>query len=958
VAPPRIPRQLGQPHNRQSLFRYLFPHVRQSVRERISDFKHETLPYYKVRAQSRIYNYLVKKSVKRREKRVAGTRIVDILRRRGGTVFGRLKNNAIGDRIRQRLTMSGFQNLDDGEAASRERSGRRRQLAGYLKAANEVRRSYQASYSEKWNADKSMADEDMKGIPGSFPDVAIVSYKDEQLVLFPSYAKHHVKTPPDMEARRKEREKESSGSDSDSDAEKEAEYWAREWQKYEDDHAVVDVDVRGWIYTPHTGPMSRKMRVMLGLVRQLSGVPAPKVGSRDNSPDSNPNSLAARHKEREQMREEEKIAAEAEKILSQGEAEQAAAARGKYSEVPRPAAEMQHVYGEEPTPGSNRPGTLNKRASWTQPADMSPAELLQANTHLMARIAPFLTNPMVSSPVTVFFYDENQSVSRTVTTNEAGHFNLRAPLEFIPTHVRVLASEHLSATEEVKITASQGVSLITDIDDTIKHSSIGSGAREIFRNAFIRDLGDLTIDGVKEWYNTMYDMGVGIHYVSNSPWQLFPILVSFFGQAGLPPGSYHLKQYSGMLQGIFEPVAERKKVTLERILRDFPERKFVLVGDSGEADLEVYTDVVLAHPGRILAIYIRDVTTPEGAGFFDSAMGPLASGPRPGSALSSKIPGHNNGDDSDNLANRPQLPQRPASEVVSQTSDGPTMGTLIDFGQEDEPSSVHKSHRTVLPRSISSDDTILSPGRTPSSGNTRKAPPARPAKPQALRGNASTMTLPEELTKSNHNSGPPKPPAPRRGTGGGDLAKTLSKQSSSASLKSVDSGHGYMDSARSKIAAAYNSLPEVRSHLPLSRSRKDSDAPSINTTESSMPQPLQRAGNAAGNAAAGAAGFVTSKIPSVMDKGNITDSDDESTPSPNIPVNKKLDLWKRRYKRSKDILDAKGVTLRTWRVGQDVCIDSVQLVEKTLREMGVEGYGPAGKTGKGGGEVKVKDVKK
>jgi phosphatidate phosphatase APP1 len=137
-------------------------------------------------------------------------------------------------------------------------------------------------------------------------------------------------------------------------------------------------------------------------------------------------------------------------------------------------------------------------------------------------------------------------------------------------------------------------------------------------------LKDLTIDGVKEWYNTMYDMGVGIHYVSNSPWQLFPVLVSFFQVAGLPPGSYHLKQYSGMLQGIFEPVAERKKGTLEKIMKDFPERKFVLIGDSGEADLEVYTDVVLANPGKVLAIFIRDVTTPENHGFFDSAMGPLS----------------------------------------------------------------------------------------------------------------------------------------------------------------------------------------------------------------------------------------------------------------------------------------------------------------------------------------------
>ena len=73
-----------------------------------------------------------------------------------------------------------------------------------------------------------------------------------------------------------------------------------------------------------------------------------------------------------------------------------------------------------------------------------------------------------------------------------------------------------------------------------------------------------------------------------------------------------------MLQGIFEPVAERKKSTLDRIARDFPDRYFILVGDSGEADLEVYVDFVQENPGRVLGVFIRDVTTPISHGFFDS----------------------------------------------------------------------------------------------------------------------------------------------------------------------------------------------------------------------------------------------------------------------------------------------------------------------------------------------------
>lgn len=492
-------------------------------------------------------------------------------------------------------------------AEAPERGGRRRKIAGYLKAANELRQSYQTAANAKWEARGKEVNEDKESMPGSFPDVSIVRHGHEELILFPSYCKRHVKRQPDSELASNNLMQTRSGGSIDSGSE----WWKGEWEKHEDDKAIVDVDVRGWVYTPHRGPMNRKNRLLLGIARQLSGIPAPKTPkSREGSPEGT--SLKARHEAHEAQRDEERIAREAEEIMRKGENEIEVAARGGYSEahghghgldadgIPD-SRNRSRAGNDEITSGQPfEPGHISKRPTWNQPSDMTPDELKAANTNLMTRIMPFLTNPLVSTPITVFFYDNKSSQSKTVTTNESGHFDLRAALDFVPTHIRVLASENLSATEEVKITEPKGVSVISDVDDTIKHSSISSGARVIFRNAFIRDLSDLTIDGVKEWYNQMYDMGVGIHYVSNSPWQLFPVLATFFQTAGLPPGSYHLKQYSGMLQGIFEPVAERKKGTLERILRDFPERKFLLVGDSGEADLEVYTDVVLANPGRII----------------------------------------------------------------------------------------------------------------------------------------------------------------------------------------------------------------------------------------------------------------------------------------------------------------------------------------------------------------------
>ena len=657
-------------------------------------------------------------------------------------------------------------------AGGGEKGARRKKLAGYLKSANELRQSYAQSYGVRGQVDGAYDDDDA-GIPGAFPDVAIARNGDEEMILFPSYARRHKKRPkpkvsePPLHSQ--DPREERNGED--------AEYWKREWEKYEDDKAIVDVDVRGWIYAPHRGPMNRKNRLLMGLARHLSGIPAPAAGS------STPSRSPSVHRDKTAESEQELVLREAESITRRGRQEADVAGRGGYSERPALDLDQASVYSNiserrspSPMPNEPRPGDfphpmtnsslastksddgpgprgLAKRAPWNQPSDMSQAELAVANAHLMARLRPFLSNPLISTPLTIFFYNDSTSQSRSTITNEAGHFTFRAALDFVPTHVRVLATPQLSATEEVRITEPQGVSMISDIDDTIKHSAIGNGAKEIFRNTFIRDLGDLSIEGVKEWYSQMAELGVQMHYVSNSPWQLYPVLVSFFSTAGLPPGSFHLKQYSGMLQGIFEPVAERKKGTLERIMRDFPDRRFILVGDSGEADLELYTEVVVANPGRILGVFIRDVTTTPTRGFFDQSPTPRSSsveGLRTPRSTSTSTITNSNGSLHPSRANaRPPLPPRgPTAPDLTHAPPPFSEEDLIDLSEPIPPrTSSSRSDNDIQPES--SANSTPHPSKTP--------PPRRPSKPLALRS-SSGETRPIPSSSSEPIKIPPKPP--------------------------------------------------------------------------------------------------------------------------------------------------------------------------------------------------------
>ncbi|KAH6636059.1 hypothetical protein F5144DRAFT_619513 [Chaetomium tenue] len=601
-----------------------------------------------------------------------------------------------------------------------------------------------------------------------------------------------------------------------------------------------------------------RVAVVAGAGR-LSGIPAPTVQS---------DSAESSHEQYEEMKEEQRIAREAQEIEKRGQDEKEVANRGGYSEAPGGLKGSNPISRSAPTSP-----TLSGRTPTMSQTDMTEAELAVANANLMARLGPFMTTPLVQLPITIFFYNEEQSRSHTVMTDDSGHFNTRVALEFVPTDVRVIANESISTTKPVEITGSKGVSLISDVDDTIKHSNISMGAREIFRNALVRDLADLTVDGVREWYHTMHDMGVKMHYCSNSPWQLYPVLATFLHTAGLPQGSMHLKHYSGMLQGIFEPVAERKKGTLEAIIRDFPERKFILVGDSGEADLEVYTELAVANPGRILAVFVRDVTTPEQTGFFDSSYS-IDSGQRNRQGSSRARPGAQSA--SDELERRPQLPPRATAPPASS---GPIMGTLIDF-DEPEPTS---SSRTGSLQDLAN----LS---TPSSDTpSRKPPPRRPVKPAALRSTPSdASTNSQRSTPTGPDISPGLPLRPRTSAGTSPIT--------------------------SKPTPPPPPPPRRRGTAPMVQNPQNPRSSGYLNSDVPEMEPLP---NVSG--------------------GYPTSISETATPpngaAATAAVNKKVALWLQRLAMAHETLDKQGVKLYTWRKGDDVIAEAEGIVRDAMRIM-------------------------
>lgn len=155
----------------------------------------------------------------------------------------------------------------------------------------------------------------------------------------------------------------------------------------------------------------------------------------------------------------------------------------------------------------------------------------------------------------------------------------------------------------------QGLSIISDIDDTLKHSFVVC-KRTLLANTFLRPFE--TIPGMADVFRRWWAEGAAFHYVSSSPWQLYPHLAEHLAVEGFPAGSFHLRHFrlrDHLLRRLLLLRRSGKLSVIRRIVRRYPERRFLLVGDSGEHDPEVYGALARRYPQQIAGIYIRHLET-------------------------------------------------------------------------------------------------------------------------------------------------------------------------------------------------------------------------------------------------------------------------------------------------------------------------------------------------------------
>lgn len=227
------------------------------------------------------------------------------------------------------------------------------------------------------------------------------------------------------------------------------------------------------------------------------------------------------------------------------------------------------------------------------------------------------SDEVACAEVTVRFQDQEI----TVTSDDEGYYKATFPGDGAPGQLWTTAEARVDGGErEISVThevltpsASAGFGIISDLDDTVIHTGITSlllAAKLTFlENAKTRK----PLDGVAELYAAFQNGTTGertnpIFYVSSSPWNLHDLLADFLQLNEIPRGPILLRDFGlDATKFVKENGHGHKLRKAVQLVDGYPDLPFVLVGDSGQDDPSIYAQLCGLRPGRVRAIYIRDV---------------------------------------------------------------------------------------------------------------------------------------------------------------------------------------------------------------------------------------------------------------------------------------------------------------------------------------------------------------
>jgi phosphatidate phosphatase APP1 len=168
----------------------------------------------------------------------------------------------------------------------------------------------------------------------------------------------------------------------------------------------------------------------------------------------------------------------------------------------------------------------------------------------------------------------------------------------------VNGGDEVAGRGHLHVVPQEGLSVVSDLDDTIAISHIGRKFRMVWTALMRDEKGHRAVDGMSALYRKLAATAASFHYVSGTPIGLLRRTERFMIRHGFPAGALLLRHWE--TEGL--DISTFKPRVLGEIVRALPGHRFVLVGDSGEKDPEFFSALRSEVGERIAAVLVRRVT--------------------------------------------------------------------------------------------------------------------------------------------------------------------------------------------------------------------------------------------------------------------------------------------------------------------------------------------------------------
>ena len=226
-------------------------------------------------------------------------------------------------------------------------------------------------------------------------------------------------------------------------------------------------------------------------------------------------------------------------------------------------------------------------------------------------LKPFLSAEVPRARVTVTIGE----VTCQVTADREGHVDAAVDVAGLApgwhdVHFAVEGSPDRTASRLLVVDPTAPLGIVSDIDDTVLQTGLTQRMVALRNTFLVAGESRLALPGAAALYQALLarqDDRAPLFYLSTGAWNLHPMLTAFLVRTGFPPGPLLLTDWGPTGDRFFRSGQAHKRAALRQLLQEFPKMRWVLIGDSGQHDAQVYAEIAREFPSRVHAVYVRDV---------------------------------------------------------------------------------------------------------------------------------------------------------------------------------------------------------------------------------------------------------------------------------------------------------------------------------------------------------------